>query len=86
MLILLLLLFVPFNQEQFDNHINNDRVVIVKFIEDDIPNLNRPIVRMLIRQNDVIKMQGKGLKVHGEPFLGIFTKDTQVLFYGKYKR
>ena len=85
-MIFLLLLFVPFNQEQFDNYINNDRIVIIKFIEDDIPNLNRPIARMLIRQNDVIKMQGKGLKVYGEPFLGIFTKDTQVLFYGKYKK
>ena len=84
-MITLLLLFIPFNQQQFDNYINNDRIVIVKFIEDDIPNLNRPIARMLIRQNDVIKMQGTGLRVHGEPFLGIFTKDTQVLFYGKYK-
>ena len=81
-----LLLFVPFNQEQFDNYINNDRIVIVKFIEDDIPMLQRPIAGMLIRQNDVIKMQGTGLRVHSEPFLGIFTKDTQVLFYGKYKR
>ncbi len=85
-MLILLLLFVPFNQQQFDNYINNDRVVIVKFIEDDIPMLKRPIVRILIRQNDVVKMQGKGLKVHGEPFLGIFTKDTQVLFYGKYKK
>ena len=85
-MIFLLLLFIPFNQEQFNNHINNDRVVIVKFIDSEIPALKRPIVRILIRQNDVVKMQGKGLKVHGEPFLGIFTKDTQVLFYGKYKK
>ncbi len=85
-MITLLLFFIPFNQEQFDNYINNDRVVIVKFIDSEIPMLNRPIVRMLIRQNDVIKMQGKGLKVHGEPFLGIFTKDTRVLFYGKHKK
>ncbi len=85
-MIFLLLLFVPFNQEQFDNYINNDRVVIVKFIDSEIPTLNRPIVRMLIKKNSVIKMQGKGLKVHGEPFLGIFTKDTKVLFYGKHKK
>ncbi len=81
----ILLLFIPFNQEQFDNYINNERIVIVKFIEDDIPILNRSITKMLIRQNDVILMQGTGLDVHGKPFLGIFTKNTKILFYGKYK-
>ena len=81
-----LLLFIPFNPEQFDNYINNDRIVIIKFIEDDIPILNRSIVRVLIRQNNVILMKGKGLKVPGDPFLGIFTKGTEILFYGKHKK
>ena len=78
--------FDHFDQGQFDKHIKNNRIVLIKFIEEDIPTLNRAIVRMLIRQNSVVKMQGKGLEVHGEPFLGIFTKDTRVLFYGKHKR
>jgi len=86
MVALFLLLFVPFNQEQFDYHIKNDKVVMVKFVEDEIPALEKPLVSFLIRQNGVIMMQGKGLKVHGDPFLGIFTKETQVLFYGKYKK
>ncbi len=85
-MLVFLLLFIPFNQEQFDNYIKNDRIVIVKFIDSEIPALNRPIVRMLIRQNNVVLMQGTGLDVHNNPFLGIFTKDTKILFYGKHKR
>ena len=81
-----LLLFIPFNQEEFDNYINNDRIVIVKFIDSEVPILNRPIVKMLIKQNNVVLMQGTGLEVHGKPFLGLFTRDTKVLFYGKHKK
>ncbi len=85
-MLIFLLLFIPFNQEHFDNYISNDRIVIIKFIDSEIPILNRPIVKMLIKQNNVVKMQGEGLKVHGEPFLGLFTRDTKVLFYGKHKK
>ncbi len=78
--------FIPFNQLQFDDYLKNDKIVIVKFIEDEIPIFQRPLVKMLIRTNGVIKMQGKGLKVNGNPFLGIFTKNTRILFYGRHKK
>ena len=81
----LLLTFMPFDQDKFDNYINNDRVVLVKFIDDDIPALQMPIVRLLINRNNVVKMQGDSTELGG-PFLGIFTKDTHVLFYGKHKK
>ena len=82
--------FIPFNQEQFDNYIRNDRIVIVKFIDYDIPTLHMTIVRILINRNDIVMMQGNKfdsikLGYHGDPFLGVFSKKTQVLMYGEYK-
>ena len=78
----LLLLIIPFSQEQFDNYIENDRIVIVKYVEEDIPALDRAVVKMLIRQNNVVIMQDKPA---GDLFMGVYSKKTKVLFYGEYK-
>lgn len=85
---MILLLMLPYNEAEFDNHIKNDQVVIVKFVDDEIPALQMTLVRMLISRYNVVEMQVVESKpdVAGEPFLGIFTKETTVLFYGKYKK
>lgn len=80
---LLILSLLTFNQNDFDKYIEQDRVVIVKYVK-DIPTMERAIVRILIRQNDVIVMTDYS-QYNGDLFLGIYTKDTKVLFYGKHK-
>ncbi|MFW9873067.1 MAG: hypothetical protein ACFFG0_08210 [Candidatus Thorarchaeota archaeon] len=71
----------PFSQEKFDYYLDHDRAILLKFTDKSIPELNNFIVRIAVNKYGVVEMQGKGLKVPGDPIVGIFHKDATVLIY-----
>lgn len=72
-----------FNQEKFDNYLDQGEAVLLNFTDHKIEELDNFIVRMAVRHYGVIEMQGKGPKVPGKPIVGIFHKNTTCLIYSK---
>jgi hypothetical protein len=46
---------IPFNQQQFDNYIKQDRIVLIR--NGDVPELNNVFVKIVLRRFDVIEME-----------------------------
>ncbi len=71
-----LLLLIPFNQDQLDNYIEQDRPVLVKM--EPVPQLDRLFVRMVLNRFNVVVMEKYE---DNDCFIIIYHKKATVKFY-----
>jgi hypothetical protein len=77
-MLVLLLLMMPFNQQQFDNYIEQDRIVLIR--SGEVPELENVFVKMVLRRFDVVQM----IKKDSDCYISIHHKKAKAKIW-KYE-